>query len=593
MRTVMFLWASWLTLALSPSAEAATYEVAQRHPQASDQGLGTAERPWKTISHAASNVAPGDTVNIRDGIYRERVVIKTDGGSNAPIRFQAAPGERVVVTGADHLIGWQKADAERSIYRVPWPHRFNTWSKTMTHPGDEYHRLIGRCEQVVVDGHLLRQVLAAGQLAPGAFFVDVTNQMLLVWDGGSRDINQVFVEGSVRQEILRIEGAHVQVRGMHFRLAANAAQHGAVVLAGRNDLLEDCSLEGMNSSGATFTGEDQVVRRCVFRDNGQMGFGANQAHRLLFTQCLVENNNTKGFDRGWEAGGDKLVLTRDAVLERSRFVRNRGNGIWFDIGNENCTVRQCLIADNEDSGIFYEISFGLHAQNNVIIGNGFAPNPGGWGAQAGISISSSPDCVIERNLIYGNREGFNFREQTRTTPRIGNKAEVPVWNHDQLIQRNLIACNRDAQIWGWFDMKDNRHWPAGKAIDIKPAEAKAGAKPGDIAAAYGAKDNEASAQSLSLEKLRLRFIENVYFASSGQKWFEWGVTWGKHESYSSLNDFQAALGIDTRSRVLEPAFADPIARDFRLSSEMMSMSQLEQSYPRGPIPEVLLGVRQP
>ena len=75
----------------------------------------------------------------------------------------------------------------------------------------------------------------------------------------------------------------------------------------------------MNSSGATFSGEHQVVRRCVFRDNGQLGFGANGAHDLLFTECLVENNNTKGFDRGWEAGGDKLVLCRHAVLERSRF----------------------------------------------------------------------------------------------------------------------------------------------------------------------------------------------------------------------------------------------------------------------------------
>jgi len=52
----------------------------------------------------------------------------------------------------------------------------------------------------------------------------------------------------------------------------------------------------------------------MFRDNGQLGFGANGAHPLLFTECRVENNNTKGFDRGWEAGGDKLVLCRGAIL---------------------------------------------------------------------------------------------------------------------------------------------------------------------------------------------------------------------------------------------------------------------------------------
>ena len=154
----------------------------------------------------------------------------------------------------------------------------------------------------------------------------------------------------------------------------------------------------------------------------------------------------------------------------------------------------------------------------------------------------------------------------------------------------MIACNRDAQIWGWFDVKDNRHWPDGKAADAKHSEAKAGAKPGDIAAAYVAKDSEASPQGRSLEELRLRFVNNVYFASPGQKWFAWGVTWGKHESYSSLSDFQTALGIDTHSRVLDPGFADAVARDYRLSSEMMS--QIEESYPRGPIPDVLLGVHQ-
>ena len=107
------------------------------------------------------------------------------------------------------------------------------------------------------------------------------------------------------------------------------------------------------------------------------------------------------------------------MIEASQFVQNRGHGIWFDIGNEDCTVRNCLIADNEDAGIFYEISFGLHAHDNVIIGNGLAGTPGDVGRPAsGISISSSPGCVVERNLLVGNKEGFNFREADRRTPRI-------------------------------------------------------------------------------------------------------------------------------------------------------------------------------
>jgi hypothetical protein len=58
-------------------------------------------------------------------------------------------------------------------------------------------------------------------------------------------------------------------------------------------------------------------------------------------------------------------------------------------------------------------------------------------------------------------------------------------------------------------VKDNRHWLDGKAVETKSAETSAGTKPGDIAAAYGARNNEASPSGLTLEKLRLGFSENV------------------------------------------------------------------------------------
>jgi hypothetical protein len=518
------------------------------------------------------------------------VVVKTSGTAQAPIRFAAAPGEQVVMTGADRLTGWRRADAAQPIYSVAWTSRFVAWNPTMAHPGDEYHRLIGRCEQVAVDGCLLRQVLSPSQLAPGSFLADVTNQTLLVWDSAGRDVNKAQVEAAVRQETLRVEGDHVQVRGLRFRQAANMAQRGAVVLAGNHDLLEDCVVEAMNACGAGFAGEGAVVRRCVFRDNGQLGFGASRAHGLLFTECLVENNNTKGYDRQWEAGGNKLALCRGVVIERSRFIRNRGNGIWFDIGNTACTVRQCLIADNEDAGIFYEISFSLLACDNVIIGNGFASTAGAWGAQAGISLSSSPGCLVERNLIVANREGFSFREQARATPTIENRESRPVWNHDQFIRHNVIAFNRDAQVWGWFDVDDNRHWPAGSQPTSQPSLTAATDGVGG-ADSSGPRRGAGQPGRLTLEDLRLSFHRNVYYAAPGNGWFKWGPTWSRHRSYASLDEFRSDLGIDAESKVLEPSFANLGALDFRLDPE--GLAQIGKSYPRGTVPGVLLGPSQP
>jgi hypothetical protein len=573
-----------LVVVCAANATGAELVVSQCRPQASDDNPGTAEKPFKTIGRAAKAVEPGDTVRIYDGIYRENVLVEKSGTVEKPIFFEAALGANVVVTGADALTNWKKEDGAETLFSTPWPHRFITWSKTMTHPDDPHHLMIGRSEQVFVLGYQYLQVLKREQLARGTFFVDLDAKQLYVCPNDGSDLRKdVLVEASARPEIWNCKGAFVRVRGLRFRFCANAAQNGAAQFGGNNDVIEDCVFEHTNSSGASFHAENLVVRRCVFQDNGQLGFSAVNAHNLLMTGCIVRNNNLKNFDRGWEAGGDKLVLSRGAVLEQCQFVGNRGNGVWFDIGNEDCVVRNCLIADNECAGIFYEISYGLRAQDNVIAGNGFADYPGAWGASAGIAISSSPNCVIERNLIVGNKEGFNFREQTRTTPRINDKAERFIWNHDEIVRNNVLAFNRDAQVWGWFDINDGRHWPA--AMQEKKAET---ARPKqDVAADYQAKSKEGAPEGLDLPKLKLVFEKNLYWAATGEGLFNWGVPWKQHKRYGGLDDVRKELALENGGDVSEFKCGDFLARDFRVPADSPALKL--GCYPKGAVPGVLLG----
>lgn len=576
---------------------AATEQQRTLHVSPSPLASVEESRQFRTIAEAAKAAQPGDTVIIHGGIYRESVVVEKSGTRESPIRFEAARAARVIVTGADRLTEWRREGSDGSpdrIYSAPWPHSFINWNaETHAHPDDEHHRVIGRAEQVFVDDYPLHQVLSRAQMSRGTFFADLENKRLYVWLSTNAEIpaaadQQPRIDASVRNILWESRGDFVQVRGIRFRYAANRAQEAAVQLIGRGALAEDCVFERTNSIGASFTGPDQTARRCEFIDNGQMGFGAARAHNLRITDCLIRNNNIKNFSRGWEAGGDKIVLSRGVVLERSRFIGNRGNGIWFDIGNEDCTVRNCLIADNEDCGIFYEISYGLKAHDNVIIGNGFAAGRGAWGAASGISISSSPGCVIERNLIVGNKEGFNFREQRRTTPRLEQAKDTPevaVWNHDETIRRNVLAYNRDAQTWGWFDIADERHWP--RAIQEAKAET---AKPtADIAADYGAaKDAKDVPPGLSLEKLNIRFAENLYAVDEGQGLFHWGTTWKRHERYADVAAVRKALSLEQNSRVAPFVFADYLTRDFRIPRDSPALKM--GCYPKGEVPGVRLGV---
>ena len=87
------------------AGSAAEYYVA---PQGSDVAPGTKGSPWKTLAQAGEAVGPGDTVFLRSGIYRETLKPKRSGASGKPVRYLAAPGEKVVISGAEMLAGeWQ------------------------------------------------------------------------------------------------------------------------------------------------------------------------------------------------------------------------------------------------------------------------------------------------------------------------------------------------------------------------------------------------------------------------------------------------------------------------------------------------------
>jgi hypothetical protein len=234
-------------------------------------------------------------------------------------------------------------------------------------------------------------------------------------------------------------------------------------------------------------------------------------------------------------------------------------------------VRNCLLADNEDAGLFYEISYGLHANDNVAVGNGFATTPGAWGAQAGIVLSSSPDCVVTRNLLVGNKEGFNFREQARMTARIDHPEpgyHEQIWNHDEQISNNVIAYNQNAQTRGWFGASDQRHWPL-KLQQAKPDGASA------------------PIEGISLETLHLDFSDNLYAREDTQPLFIWGTNWLRHISYSTIATIQLELNLEKGSQLLPLAFADYAKRDFRLPQNSVAFGM--NCYPRGEVPDVSLG----
>jgi hypothetical protein len=258
-------------------------------------------------------------------------------------------------------------------------------------------------------------------------------------------------------------------------------------------------------------------------------------------ECEVLGNNTKGFSSGWEAGGMKVTLSRRFVVEKSSIHDNRGPGIWYDIGNELGEVAGCTIRDNDEAGIFYEISYGLRAHDNLIVNNAMASERlgGAWGA-AGVTISSSQGCRIEHNTLVGNRDGVAFREQQRETPRIDSpERAVPIADRDAIVRDNIIAWSHSYSIAFWFDTPFFGPHPSGPdPVGSPMADPRA---------------------------LNLRFENNLIVVEPGAGGYLYGVPWRpRSRRFGTPQAFAAAAGIADSARLGDPGFVDPAAADYRL-----------------------------
>jgi hypothetical protein len=80
------------------------YYVDPRHPAAADEpAWGYPAVPLASLAKACAIAQPGETILLRGGVYRELLAPKNDG-----VTVRAMKGEKVAISGADLIEGWQR-----------------------------------------------------------------------------------------------------------------------------------------------------------------------------------------------------------------------------------------------------------------------------------------------------------------------------------------------------------------------------------------------------------------------------------------------------------------------------------------------------
>jgi parallel beta-helix repeat protein len=484
------------------------FHVANEHPRASDGNPGTEDLPWATVQRAAEALRPGDTVIVHRGLYRELVRPFLGGaGPDRPITYQAAPGERVVLSASDP---WQPEWRRESdtLYsapysRLPWdyPEEWPTPASGTVH----------RAEQVFVDGQLVTHVGSLDQVRvrPNTFYTD--DQSGRLWlhlmDGDSPEGHSV--ERSQRQQVFApaVRGlGYLCLRGLTFRRGAAPAAgpanasligHRAVVSvrSGHHWVIEDNLIEYGNAQGldlgqegssadlmeqpivSTERGGHEVRRNRVHYHGvaGIVGWGDGQV-KLVLDANETSCNCAKSDFYFYESAGVKLNAAKDCVIRRHRSHANLGVGVWLGPGSERNRVTQCILSDNVAAGLYYEESKGpLLADNNVILHTRDTLR-GGWAE--GIHSQGGNRATYISNYI-AECEGFGVRIRNLFDRLVDGRP--PSTSHNRVANsflldngRGALSMNPDVPHARDNQSAGNLLWERGLPITIRLENGSAG-----------------------------------------------------------------------------------------------------------------------
>ncbi len=389
-------------LAMSLSASAATYFVAQEDAKAADANAGTAEAPFKTIAPALKALKPGDTLWIKKGTYRESIVLTKEGRPGIPAfgagknylektTIAALPGDEVILKGSDLLTKWTQHKDTVYVTEEAFPPGLFTLlfcdGKRMDLIGDGGGNL-AECLKGWGGSPEVWKGKKEGKLddlKAGQYFYDKPTKKLYAWlpDGG--DPSKHTMEVCVREGI-SVNADFVHVSGIKLF-------HAGIGVGGSYDILEDCDAIDGPWSGLGVYGKYNTFLHCRFIAHGDTGItGAGEGHR--FINCETSYNNYLLIDAGWHSGGVKLIShLRNIVFDGHLSSYNFASpGIWFDWGNSQIAVQNCVCHHNGNDGIMYEVSTRGTFVNNICYENG----------GRGIYLSNSSDCMVFGNLFWHN-----------------------------------------------------------------------------------------------------------------------------------------------------------------------------------------------
>jgi len=237
------------------------------------------------------------------------------------------------------------------------------------------------------------------------------------------------------------EGNVVRGIGIH-RFSPSVPDIGAVAVSGAGVTIENVTITDVATTGLAVFSSDVTLTDLTVVRAGMLGAQASTADGLTATGLLIADNNTEHFNRAPVSGGFKIHKSRGVEVSSSAFLRNRGNGLWFDESVYDMRIVGNDIVDSIGNGIVIELSAKALIVDNIVVGS----------TRDGVLVSDSGHVDIWNNTIARNERSINIVQGDRraanlSLPGHDKRQKLPdptvTWiTEDVSIGNNVLAEGR-------------------------------------------------------------------------------------------------------------------------------------------------------
>jgi len=382
----------------------------------SDDGDGSPDSPFETVSAAAEVARPGDVVTVHEGTYREWVDPPRGGESDdRRIVYRAAEGADVTLKGSERVTGWDHVRDD--AWRVTLPNDFfgeyNPYDELVRGDwfidrGRDHHT-----GDVYVDGTSLPEAGTRGEvlfaLDEPCWYSEVDDDETTIWIKVGDDPGDVEVEINVRPAVFYPTSPgrdYLTVRGFTMRHAATQWAPPTTEQVGlvgthwsKGWIIEDNVVSHsrctgitlgkygptVDDTGATAERYNDTIREALDNgwEKGTIGHHTvrnNEVHRCeqagivgsmgaAFSEVTgnhVHDINVERQFTGAEIAGIKFHGPIDSTVANNRIHRAR-RGIWLDWMTQGTRVTGNLLYGNTTEDLFVEVNHGPFVVDNNVL----------------------------------------------------------------------------------------------------------------------------------------------------------------------------------------------------------------------------------